>query len=127
MDDTLPDVIGTLVFCGPCGNLLNNPAPGESHVLCEICGYREPVSTFHSIKVTTHTRESAFPSSLRQKRTLVQPTDQVSSSKQLIDERCPKCDSKQMEFSTLQMRSADEGSTVFYTCPRCAYKYSTNN
>ncbi|KTW26121.1 hypothetical protein T552_03015 [Pneumocystis carinii B80] len=32
----------------------------------------------------------------------------------IINETCPKCEYKQMRFQTLQMRSADEGATVFY-------------
>jgi DNA-directed RNA polymerase I subunit RPA12 len=43
-----------------------------------------------------------------------------------VDEPCPKCGHQGMEFYTMQLRSADEGQTVFYECPDCAYKYSTN-
>lgn len=46
--------------------------------------------------------------------------------KALIDEDCPKCDSKQMYYMTRQMRSADEGQTVFYECIKCGYKFSVN-
>jgi DNA-directed RNA polymerase subunit M/transcription elongation factor TFIIS len=38
-----------------------------------------------------------------------------------INEACPKCHYPKLQFRTLQLRSADEGSTVFYTCPRCEY------
>ena len=44
-----------------------------------------------------------------------------------VEECCPKCGHEGLEFYTLQLRSADEGQTVFYECPECAYKYSTNN
>ena len=44
-----------------------------------------------------------------------------------IKEKCPKCSHPEMTFYTLQLRSADEGQTVFYTCPACNYKYSLNN
>ena len=44
-----------------------------------------------------------------------------------VDEPCPKCGHPQLEFYTLQLRSADEGQTVFYECPSCRHKYSQNN
>ena len=44
-----------------------------------------------------------------------------------VDEPCPKCGYEQLEFYTLQLRSADEGQTVFYECTSCGHKYSQNN
>ena len=44
-----------------------------------------------------------------------------------VDEPCPKCNHPQLEFYTMQLRSADEGQTVFYECPNCGHKFSQNN
>jgi len=46
-----------------------------------------------------------------------------------VDEPCPKCGHPEMSFYTMQLRSADEGSTVFYEClsKKCGHKYSQNN
>jgi len=38
-----------------------------------------------------------------------------------VDEACPKCNHPQMEFYTMQLRSADEGQTVFYECHQCGW------
>ena len=44
-----------------------------------------------------------------------------------IEEPCPKCNNPELYFYTMQLRSVDEGSTVFYECPKCAHKFSLNN
>lgn len=37
----------------------------------------------------------------------------------VVERRCPACGNDKMSYATLQLRSADEGQTVFYTCTRC--------
>jgi DNA-directed RNA polymerase I subunit RPA12 len=44
-----------------------------------------------------------------------------------IQETCPRCGHDEMTFKTAQLRSADEGQTVFYRCLNCDYNYSLNS
>ena len=44
-----------------------------------------------------------------------------------IEEPCPKCYHPELYFYTMQIRSVDEGSTVFYECPKCKHKFNQNN
>lgn len=55
---------------------------------------------------------------------LLNPKNRV---RQTVEEKCPTCGHHELEFHTMQLRSADEGQTVFYECRQCGYKYSTNN
>ncbi|XP_059621136.1 DNA-directed RNA polymerase I subunit RPA12 [Phlebotomus argentipes] len=45
----------------------------------------------------------------------------------IIERKCPKCGNDKMSYATLQLRSADEGQTVFYTCTKCKFKESENS
>lgn len=45
----------------------------------------------------------------------------------VVEEPCIKCDAKEVGFYTVQLRSVDEGQTVFYECPKCNYTWSVNN
>jgi len=43
-----------------------------------------------------------------------------------VKEPCPNCQHPELRFYTMQMRSVDEGQTVFYECEKCGHTYSTN-
>lgn len=45
----------------------------------------------------------------------------------IVDRKCPKCGNDKMSYATLQLRSADEGQTVFYTCTKCKFKENENS
>ena len=50
-------------------------------------------------------------------------------SRSTIAMRCinEECDADVVEYYQLQLRSADEGSTTFYECPKCGEKWNENN
>lgn len=43
-----------------------------------------------------------------------------------IKYQCPSCNSDEMMYSTAQLRSADEGQTVFYSC-ECGYRVTVQS
>ena len=46
----------------------------------------------------------------------------------MVEEDCPvkECDSKKLYFRTAQLRSVDEGQTVFYECVKCGHTFSVH-
>lgn len=47
------------------------------------------------------------------------PTSLLTVCLLQIDRRCVRCNKEGMVYHTRQMRSADEGQTVFFTCVHC--------
>ena len=77
--------------------------------------------------IVSKSKPSAFPSALRAKRSGVQTlTEDDIRSDAFAQEACPDCGRKEMRFYTQQLRSADEGTTVFYHC-ECGYRATVNN
>lgn len=37
-------------------------------------------------------------------------------------EPCPACDYPELLFKAVQLRSADEGTTIFYRCGKCGHR-----
>lgn len=120
--------VGSLIFCTACGNLLDSISH-QQELTCAVCHSTYPSSDFSRLKVVTHTAPDAFPSSLKSKKSLVKTSLNRGEVEEgaTIKEKCPQCGNDEMQYHTLQLRSADEGATVFYTCTKCGYKFRTNN
>ncbi|KAI3403470.2 RPA12 [Candida oxycetoniae] len=121
-------VVGSLIFCTYCGNLLDSHS-STSNIECQICSASYPKSDFVNLQVVTKSSDDAFPSKLKSARSVVKTSlkkDELDEGA-TIKEKCPKCGNEEMQYHTLQLRSADEGATVFYTCTNCAYRFRTNN
>ncbi|CAD26438.1 DNA-DIRECTED RNA POLYMERASE I SUBUNIT M [Encephalitozoon cuniculi GB-M1] len=43
-----------------------------------------------------------------------------------IKHRCPACGAEEMMYNTAQLRSTDEGQTVFYSC-KCGYRQTVQS
>ncbi|CDH55869.1 dna-directed rna polymerase i subunit a12 [Lichtheimia corymbifera JMRC:FSU:9682] len=125
---TNTNVIGSLLFCPECGNLLDVPGADDDILLCNQCSYAYQTAGYEQTKVVTTSSEHAFQSALKAKRSLVQQSAQAGKKEEAtIKEKCPQCGNDEMAYHTMQLRSADEGQTVFYNCKKCGYKYSVNN
>ncbi|KIY61746.1 hypothetical protein CYLTODRAFT_427368 [Cylindrobasidium torrendii FP15055 ss-10] len=109
--------IGSLLFCPICGTLLDLPKDSEMTITCDQCGHDEPASSYENIKIRTQTHPDAFPSALRQKRkTQTKSHEGADLGTFESNEKCPVCGHLGAYGKDRQMRSADEGSTVFYAC-----------
>ena len=70
----------------------------------------------------TKTKPADFPSLLRQKRSLVQTVERSDLENTSVAQvPCGECGRKEVKFVSVQLRGADEGSTIFYTCD-CGHK-----
>lgn len=120
--------IAGLLFCQSCGNLLETNVARKEMIACELCGQQNR-DTSQRVIVTT-SKPTAFPSSLRTRlRSVVaEPTEEdAGSGEAVVNKACEKCNNEQCTWTAVQLRSADEGSTVFYTCTKCRHRWSEQN
>ncbi len=125
-------------FCPLCGSLLLFPDSGD--VACDICPFSQPLSAFPHAASRASSHPKPTPEWLLEWRAAdaarrgdaagvaAEAARVAATGKKnaLVSEECPKCKNPQMEFWTMQTRSADEGQTVFYKCPACAHMFSVN-
>ncbi|XP_074098313.1 RNA polymerase I subunit RpI12 [Cotesia typhae] len=106
-------------FCSECGSIL--PLLREfGGVVCYICKREWGPESFGSMAL-------GITINFNNKYTYEKPKAEDKSSGPQIERKCPQCGNDKMSYVTLQLRSADEGQTVFYTCLKCKFKETENS
>ncbi len=98
------------LFCRDCGALLDISRSTLSKVGCSRCPY--------SVSLNQYCGSYTRVSSSRAKIDYNALYSKLSSgeARASVHEACPKCQHGVSWFKSVQMRSADEGETVFYEC-----------
>ena len=95
----------SILFCSKCGSILDL-SQQEGSPKCQFCGHKVNISLFPK-KTTEVKLETIFDKTAK----LEERRAEVFTK---VDEACPKCGNPEMMYYTMQLRSADEGQTVFY-------------
>ncbi|CAK9213001.1 unnamed protein product [Sphagnum troendelagicum] len=119
------------LFCDLCGSMLSFTS--ASYASCLVCHAQRKVQEFEGTEIWCTSEPEDFMRRLGLDL-LITPLDDTVGSKQgnqiqqraVVNDECPKCKHPNLEYYTRQLRSADEGQTVFYECPNCHYKFSQN-
>ncbi|XP_073147087.1 uncharacterized protein [Henckelia pumila] len=112
------------MFCEICGTLLNFNSP--KYARCPSCKFKKRLKDIsgkelrYTISAEDMRRELGISS-----------LDDIEEEKELkqmdYNAKCRACQHLGMAYVARQIRSADEGQTIFYTCPVCAYKQTENS
>ncbi|XP_029919143.1 DNA-directed RNA polymerase I subunit RPA12 [Myripristis murdjan] len=103
-------------FCPECGSVL--PVPGMRDTLrCPRCAFSLPVRELSGQEI----RSTVIFNPVEQSSIVAEDNDSELKGP-VIDRRCSRCNKEGMVYQTKQMRSADEGQTVFFTCIHCRYQ-----
>jgi len=114
-------------FCPQCSTILD--APDLDEVSCSCCAFKCQFEELHVPAVVTRSAPRPKPQWLASIEDNDDAKEQEEAAKKhaTIEEPCPKCAHPELYFYTMQLRSVDEGSTVFYECPSCQHTFSQNN
>jgi len=123
-------------FCTFCGSILPVPTGTALDNQCYVCqesvdskqASSEVIYIIHFNEPDVYSKEQETSGSSKKSKGKGKPTEEVAEGP-VVDRECRKCGHLQMSYATLQLRSADEGQTVFYTCmnPVCKFKESENS
>ncbi|GFY39474.1 DNA-directed RNA polymerase I subunit RPA12 [Trichonephila inaurata madagascariensis] len=110
-------------FCSECGTILPLPLVQKNTVICLACKFEVNVKTFDNL-----TSEYSIKFDNKKKFRKLKEKDGNKVAEGPMDDReCSKCGHQGMIYTTLQLRSADEGQTVFYSCPNCKHQEFENS
>ena len=115
-------------FCPSCRSTLKVDSSGS--ISCNCCPYVSNLDelTASEIPVTvTYSATRATPLWAKTDFEQFSLRQNTEPTRATIEEPCPNCGTPEVGYYTVQLRSVDEGQTVFYECPACKHTWSINN
>lgn len=116
------------LFCTHCGELLDFRNISKESIICKSCNLKIDLSC--SLNSNSNISLS-YTKSEEWKNKLFNKIDQIKSKKEhrkIMEQDCPKnCGGREIATYEMQLRSADEGSTVFCECLKCGFGFIENN
>mmetsp|Transcript_132054 Transcript_132054/g.381810 ORF Transcript_132054/g.381810 Transcript_132054/m.381810 type:complete len:118 (+) Transcript_132054:89-442(+) len=113
-------------FCPSCRATLTVDNTGD--IQCGVCPYKSNLAQLSQLpESTTYSSDRPIPlwaKSDEEQAALRKSSEPVRAT---IEEPCIKCGHPEVGYYTVQLRSVDEGQTVFYECPKCKHNWSINN
>nr|CAI5861260.1 unnamed protein product [Callosobruchus analis] len=114
-------------FCSECGSILP-PLRDTGGITCYSCSSAYSINDPEVIGQSAVKYTIYFNSRESKRKTMKDTKDDESAEEgPIVERKCPKCGNEKMSYATLQLRSADEGQTVFYTCTKCKFKETENS
>ncbi|XP_070498226.1 DNA-directed RNA polymerase I subunit RPA12 [Chironomus tepperi] len=112
---------GTPGFCPDCGSIIP-PMKSVGGSICYLCQKEHDVSVFGDMRIDYNIHFNKIPNEDEN-----ESSDDEQAEGPVVDRKCSKCGNDKMSYACLQLRSADEGQTVFFTCTKCKFKESENS
>ncbi|XP_034934347.1 DNA-directed RNA polymerase I subunit RPA12 [Chelonus insularis] len=113
-------------FCPDCGSIL--PLLGEKGgVQCYACDRKWGPEVFGDMAMTYTLQFNDKNTYAPPDKSVENDDDEENAEGPVVDRKCSQCGNDKMSYATLQLRSADEGQTVFYTCTKCKFKETENS
>ena len=100
-------------FCPHCGSILPFPKDIDRYTFCR-CGYKMKCEEWNDMVLT----EAVVVLNEIKENVPIKQED-TKDSGPVIERLCAKCGHNQMTYKTQQLRSVDEGMSIFYYCLKC--------
>ncbi|KAL0232385.1 hypothetical protein PCE1_002726 [Barthelona sp. PCE] len=102
-----------MLFCPICGSMVIVDASSRISLYCPDCPF------------TNQIEEQIIENKVTPRKVEEVVTDNFDSYDKTREE-CPECSHHSAFYFTLQIRSADEPSTIFYQCEGCQHRWRSD-
>lgn len=121
-----------MLFCPFCASLLLlESSPTGLRYSCHVqgCAYVSPVRGVSTNVISLAQFNKRLPDEAeRSDPTAAAEAERKASGRQRVTVECPQagCDGTEAEYEQLQIRSADEPPSTFYSCLKCGHGWRTD-